>query len=51
MGIIEEIIDVETADGQMAVSVKHPDDGRPHPTIAVFHDGPGRPPTTPGRRS
>ena len=41
MNIIEEIIDTETADGPMAVSVKYPDDGQRHPTIAVFHDGPG----------
>ena len=39
--VVEEIIDVETTDGPMAVSVKYPDDGRWHPTIAVFHDGPG----------
>lgn len=41
MDIIEEIIDVETTDGPMAVSVKYPGDGQRHPTIAVFHDGPG----------
>lgn len=41
MNIIEEIIDTETPDGPMAVSVKYPDDGQHHPTIAVFHDGPG----------
>ena len=39
--VAEEIIDVETADGPMAVSVKYPADGAWHPTIAVFHDGPG----------
>lgn len=39
--IIEEIIDTETPDGPMAVSVKYPDDGEHHPTIVVFHDGPG----------
>lgn len=39
--IVEEIIDVETSDGTMAVSVKYPDDAKWHPTIAVFHDGPG----------
>lgn len=41
MDIIEEIIDVDTGDGSMAVSVKYPADDRSHPTIAVFHDGPG----------
>lgn len=41
MDIIEEIIDVDTADGPMAVSVKYPDDDPSHPTVAVFHDGPG----------
>lgn len=41
LSVVEEIIDVETADGPMAVSVKYPDDGQWHPTIAVFHDGPG----------
>jgi carboxymethylenebutenolidase len=41
MSITEEIIDTETVDGPMAVSVKYPDDGLRHPTIAVFHDGPG----------
>lgn len=41
--IAEEIIDVTSSDtGQpMAVSVKYPDDGAWHPTIAVFHDAPG----------
>ena len=41
MDIIEEIIDTDTSDGAMAVSVKYPGDGKHYPTIAVFHDGPG----------
>lgn len=41
MDIIEEIHDVDTPDGPMAVSVKYLGDGQSHPTIVVFHDGPG----------
>ena len=41
MEIIEDIIDTETDDGPMAVSVKRPVGDGHHPTIVVFHDGPG----------
>lgn len=41
MDITEEIIDTDTADGPMAVSIKQPAGDGLHPTIVVFHDGPG----------
>ncbi len=40
-GIREEIIDVETADGTMAVLAKRPEGDEPVPTVLIFHDAPG----------
>ena len=37
----ETIIDTETPDGEMAIAIAEPDDDGVHPTIIVFHDGPG----------
>ena len=41
MDVHETIIDVETAEGPMAVLVKVPAAETSYPTIAMFHDGPG----------
>lgn len=38
--LIEDIIDVETANGTMAVLRKRPRAGK-HPAVVMFHDGPG----------
>ncbi|GAA3546772.1 dienelactone hydrolase family protein [Amycolatopsis ultiminotia] len=35
----EEI--VETGDGPMTVTIRHPDGGGPFPVVLVYHDGPG----------
>lgn len=39
--ISESIIDAETADGVMGISVKQPAEGGPYPTIVLFMDAPG----------
>ncbi|GAY11976.1 dienelactone hydrolase family protein [Pseudonocardia sp. N23] len=39
--MIEKEVTVETADGPMAVAIRHPDGGGPFPVVVVFHDGPG----------
>lgn len=41
MELNEAIIDVDTPDGPMAVVVKKPASGGPHPTVVIFHDAPG----------
>ena len=41
MNVTEQIIDIETTDGPMAVTVTQPDDGERYPTIVNFHDAPG----------
>jgi carboxymethylenebutenolidase len=45
MELLEEIIDTETIDGEMAIVVKQPagdpDGGGAWPTVVIFHDGPG----------
>ena len=40
MELREEIVDAETAEGPMAVLVKEPASGGPHPTVVIFHDAP-----------
>lgn len=40
MELIEEIVDVPTDDGEMAVVVKQPAEGE-HPTVVMFIDAPG----------
>lgn len=32
---------VETGDGPMTVTIRHPDSGGPFPMVVVYHDGPG----------
>ncbi|MEJ2867279.1 dienelactone hydrolase family protein [Actinomycetospora sp. OC33-EN08] len=39
--MIEKELEVPTADGPMAVAVRHPDGAGPFPVVVVFHDGPG----------
>lgn len=39
--VTETIIDTTTPDGEMAIAIAEPSDGGSHPTIVVFHDGPG----------
>jgi len=39
--VFEEILDLETDDGPMAVLHKRSTDGGPHPAVVMFHDGPG----------
>lgn len=39
--MIEKEEMVHTADGPMAVAVRHPDGDGPFPVVIVFHDGPG----------
>lgn len=39
--VTETIIDTDTPDGEMAIAIAEPASGGPHPTIVVFHDGPG----------
>ncbi|SDH47149.1 dienelactone hydrolase family protein [Pseudonocardia oroxyli] len=39
--MIDKELLVQTADGPMAVAVRHPDEEGPHPVVVVFHDGPG----------
>ncbi len=39
--VTETIIDTNTPDGEMAIAIAQPSAGGPHPTIVVFHDGPG----------
>jgi len=41
MDLLEEIIDVETNDGEMAVVVKQPAETGEHPTVVIFIDAPG----------
>ena len=45
MELLEEIIDTETNEGEMAIVVKQPagdpDGGGAWPTVVIFHDGPG----------
>lgn len=40
MELTESILDVETDAGTMAVVVKAPATGGPHPTVVIFHDAP-----------
>lgn len=40
MELHEEIVDVETADGPMAILLKQPAEGGPHPTVVIFFDAP-----------
>ncbi|MEU7811602.1 dienelactone hydrolase family protein [Pseudonocardia sp. NPDC049154] len=39
--MIEKELVVQTADGPMAVAVRHPEGVGPFPVVVVFHDGPG----------
>ncbi|WP_433663403.1 dienelactone hydrolase family protein [Nocardia sp. CA-128927] len=39
--MIEEILDIPTADGPMAVITKRPETDAPLPVVLLFHDGPG----------
>ncbi len=39
--VTETIIDAVTPEGDMAVAIAQPADGRSSPTVIVFHDGPG----------
>lgn len=41
MDLLEEIIDVSTDDGEMAVVVKQPFEPGEHPTVVLFIDAPG----------
>lgn len=41
MNVTEEIIETTSDGSPMAVLVKQPADGGHHPTIVMFHDGPG----------
>jgi len=41
MELLEEIIDVSTNDGEMAVVVKQPAESGDHPTVVIFIDAPG----------
>lgn len=39
--MIENLIELETADGVQAVLAKRPDEHGPFPVVVMFHDGPG----------
>lgn len=41
MDVREQVIDISTDDGEMAVLVKQPADAGTWPTAVIFHDGPG----------
>lgn len=39
--MIEEILEIHTAEGAMATIAKRPEGGGPFPVVVLFHDGPG----------
>jgi carboxymethylenebutenolidase len=40
--VIEQHIEIETADGVMNTFVTHPEDGGPHPVVLFYMDAPGK---------